>query len=296
MSLVRFDVGRSCLELTGGDRLDFLQRMSTNDVGGLAPGEARVTLLLERTGRLVDRVVVYETGDATRMICTAERRAAAREWIEKYVIVDDVEVKELDLAVAVVFTTDGDLPAAFGGPEAPAVGGTSGDLTGDGGGAIRAGDGRGEIVHLVAPADHAAWAELPAGDLAEWERRRVTAAEPAFGPEWTDRTIPLEAGMLPDISFTKGCFLGQEVIARLFNYKRVKRHLVPVRWDGAPAADAELLHAGETAGRITSAVATEDGARGLAQVGPDFTSPGTELELASGETVSVLAAEPTEAS
>lgn len=296
MSLVRFDVGRSCLELTGSDRLDFLQRMSTNDVGGLQAGEARVTLLLERTGKLVDRVVVYETGDTTRMICTAERRAAARAWIEKYVIVDDVEVNELDLAVATVFAADGAFPEALGGSEWPAVGRAKGDLTGDGGVAIRAGDARGEIVHLVAPAGHAAWSEIPAGELAEWERRRVTAAEPAFGPEWTDRTIPLEAGMLADISFTKGCFLGQEVIARLFNYKRVKRHLVPVRWHGEPQVDAELLHAGERAGRITSAVATEEGARGLAQVGPEFTSPGTQLELASGAAVSVLAAEPTEVS
>ncbi len=96
-------------------------------------------------------------------------------------------------------------------------------------------------------------------------------------------TNPHEANLLDDVSFTKGCYIGQEVVARLDTYEKVQRFLRGVRFDGeeAPAPGAGLRKDGKEVGRITSAAFSprEGRAIALALVRKGFAGPGTRLEV-----------------
>jgi folate-binding protein YgfZ len=127
----------------------------------------------------------------------------------------------------------------------------------------------------------------------EHEILRIEAGRPALGREFSSETNPHEAGLLEDVSFTKGCYIGQEVVARLDTYEKVRRFLRGIRFDGvaAPAAGA-ALHAPDAAeggtvrreaGRITSAACSPrvGKAIALAVLQKGFAEPGTRLEAAS---------------
>ncbi|MGH9896680.1 MAG: YgfZ/GcvT domain-containing protein, partial [bacterium] len=104
--------------------------------------------------------------------------------------------------------------------------------------------------------------DLPALELAEWEQLRIEAGEPVMGTDVDESTIPQETGLVSEaVSFSKGCFLGQELVARLDNRNgRVNRHLRRVKLDELPALPAAVEDDG---GSITSAAGTPDGPTGL---------------------------------
>src|SRR5437764_777092 len=94
----------------------------------------------------------------------------------------------------------------------------------------------------------------------ELELRRVAAGVPRWGRELDDRVLPAEAGLEEThISFSKGCYPGQEPVARLHYRGHPNRALRVLRLDEVPDYDAELVHEGKVVGRVTSAVRTGDG-------------------------------------
>ncbi len=100
----------------------------------------------------------------------------------------------------------------------------------------------------------------PTLDANELERRRIEARVPKWGREIDDRVLPAEAGLEEThVSFTKGCYPGQEPIARQHYRGKVNRSLRVVELDEVPPYDAELMWEGKVVGRVTSAVARPDG-------------------------------------
>ena len=286
--------GRARVRVGGSDRRDFLDRMATNELGGLSPGEGAPTFFLERTGRVVDRVLVLEGGDHALLIGSEGRAAALMEWLGKYVIADDVELVDVGAETLLVTVLGPDAPRVL----QEALGVTASSLArwrhcpASLGGAIvvRAEDVGGSSYHVIAPASaqaaiDAALAALPAGDAATYRRLRIQAGVPAFGEDFTDRTIPLETRQMDHISFTKGCYVGQEVIARLHNYKRVKRALVRLSIEGAapPGEGAELFDGDRPAGRVTSAAPSGSVTLALGYVEAGHETPGHRLLLHDGE-------------
>lgn len=302
---LRFD--RSALSrvvVGGGERRDFLQRLVTNDVSGLREGRAVPTLLLERTGRVVDRVIVADRGDDFLLVGSAGRSAPVVAWIEKYVIADDVTVEDVGARTALVSVVgDGgaEAIAASLGVPAPELAPwefRSGRAGGEGCMVLRAEDVGGRSFHVIGPRGsvEAAWTALGAlseGDEARWDALRIEAGVPAFGAEFDDRTVPLETRMTDAISFTKGCYVGQEVIARLHNHRRVKRALVRMRIEAAdaPAPGAELSARDEKVGHVTSAALGTKGPVALGYVKAGHESPGTRL-VAGGAPAEVLTLTP----
>jgi folate-binding protein YgfZ len=124
-----------------------------------------------------------------------------------------------------------------------------------------------------------------AADGQALEAARVEVGYPLFGIDMTDDTIPLEAGIEQRaISFTKGCYVGQEVVIRVLHrgHGRVARRLVRLSTAAAPPARGARLLAGDRdVGFVTSAAPspTGTGAVALGYVHRDFVSPGTELEV-----------------
>jgi folate-binding protein YgfZ len=119
-----------------------------------------------------------------------------------------------------------------------------------------------------------------------YEAVRVEAGFPAWGSELNEEMNPLEAGLDASIHWNKGCYIGQEVIARLDTYHKVQRHLVGLRFDTAsapPAARAQVFASGEAAGWVTSSIVSP--ALGvpiaLAYVRASHAAPGTAVQVGS---------------
>lgn len=274
----RFDhSARARLRVRGADRRDFLDRMATNALGSLAAGDGAPTFFLERTGRIVDRALVLERGEETWLLGSAGRGEALREWLARHVIADDVAIDDVT-GDTVQFTVCGPGAAAVldGGLGVAAAGlapwgHAAASL--DGAFVARDADAFGPSFEVVAPFAarspvEAALASAAPSTAEAWDALRIAAGIPVFGREFSDRTIPLELRRTDHISFTKGCYVGQEVVARLHHHHRVKRTLVRLRIDGAapPPPDAPLLREEEEVGRVTSAVAIAGGVIGLGLV------------------------------
>ncbi len=285
-----------CLRTTGEDTLDLLNRLSTNKVDHLEPGHWAPTVLTTDRGRIVDLLCVVHTGDHVLLLTSPGQQQPVIEWLDKYTIMEDLQVDDVSQTTAVVALAGvgadaalglrkdepGYLPGrtypvatvSIGGAEAIAVSRPVGNLS------CRLLIVSGNAADAVTSALTEAGAVM--ADASQWETLRVRSGDPAFGSEMGEPYNPLEAGLIGAIDFTKGCYIGQEVIARLDSYDRVQKYLAVLRFsEGAEAAvEASLAHEGRTAGTVTSLYRTPGGQlRGLGYVRTAAAEPGQTLEL-----------------
>jgi folate-binding protein YgfZ len=225
---------RATVAVTGPDAASYLNRMVSNDVEALQVGEACEALLLTAKARIVAPVVVLRRGAEDFLLLTEPetgeplRSALVRA---RFAAKCAIELEE-HTSTLVLGAADGGIPnREYGVP----------------------------AVELLDEAPPAAAAPIAADEL---ERLRIRARSPRWGRELDGRVLPAEAGLEERaISFTKGCYPGQEPVARLHYRGRANRGLRVLSLEGAelPAYDAELTLDGKAVGRVTSAVADEDG-------------------------------------
>ena len=287
-------VGR--LRATGDDTLDLLNRLSTNQVIDLEPGQGAPTILTTDRGRILDLIGVVIRGEDVLLITSPGAQEQVIEFLDKYTIMEDLEVEDVTHASAMLSVIGPGSGAAL---QEAAGGSLEGLATYHNVPAMIAGEEvrivcrpMGELpsfdVLVSTDATPAVWQSLvsqgivPAGRDAV-EAARVRYAVPAHGSEMGEPYNPLEAGLIGSIDFTKGCYIGQEVIARLDTYQRVQKYLV--RLNFSPGAQAEpgaaLLRDGKPAGTVTSVthLPGADGAIGMAYVRKANAEPGVTLEL-----------------
>lgn len=255
----------ACLHVTGEDALAFLQGQFTQELRSTAPLATAYGLWLNQKGKvLADSFILREASDSVWIVSFWGRASVIRERLEAYIIADDVTVTDV--------TADWQ-GAAMGGP------GVDGWLTREAGGVpvdgefIRAGGG---FVFRGRRDDGGASFEwlLPVGavvpdglaDLAadELERLRIAGGIPQVPKDLGPGDLPNEGGLdAVAISYTKGCYLGQEVMARLKAMGTVRRRLVRVRAAGreVPAVPCALLQGEKRVGELRSA--TADGSGGF---------------------------------
>jgi folate-binding protein YgfZ len=243
VSLGPFDL----LRLQGAESLDLLQRISTNDLRGLRPGEARSTVFTTEKGRIVDFVRVLAAEDGALLIASGGAGPSLCNWIGRFVIMEDILVTDLSVASR--------LQAA--------VGGDVHNLPPAGTGSWKQGSDGGEIVcdmtefgirwHFAGgavPGATPAVAQPDAGELV-----RVLRGIPSRGAELRDAFTPYDAGLTWAVSTTKGCYIGQEVLARLETYQKIRRRLAGVLFGGLSGvvrAGEPLFSDGEEVGVLTS--------------------------------------------
>ena len=256
--------------LTGADRASFLHALLTNDIAGLPTGRGVYAAYLTPQGRMISDMRVIETG--SRILLSVDRHVAAplAERFDKLIFSEDVQVKDaIDIAVLGVH-----------GPSAArmiqhATGLSAADLVSQYDNitveslTILRDDAfgvQGYDVYLPASDRDAIRAKLieagavPVSDEVA-EALRIEAGRPRFGVDMTTDTIPLEAGIEDRaISFTKGCYVGQEVIVRVMHrgHGRVARRLVSIVIpDGdVPVRGDKILLGDRAVGEITSATAS----------------------------------------
>jgi folate-binding protein YgfZ len=293
---------------TGPDFLDLLQRLGTGDVRALATGDGRPTILTTAKGRMVERAFVHALGVPGVLAVVGPAAAPpALAHLARYTFAEKTGLEDrtgttCQLALvgpraqAALGSAGFERPEPFGSKAVDYEGSPVWILGEDG----LTGDG----YSVVAPLDlgPSLWHGLQlavlkeggraAGDQAA-EAWRVLRGIPASGHEITEDANPLEAGLRDSVSFAKGCYVGQEVVARLNTYDKVARTLVGLTFPTAastPAIGATLFFQDEAVGRVTTAIASPDRPEpiALAYLKRRVAEPG--LELAVGAPDSTLRA------
>lgn len=290
--------------VSDGDRLRFLHNQTTNAFEGRKPGEGCDTVFVNSTARTLDLATAYVLEAAVLLLVSPHRRQFLLQWMDRFIFFAD-KVKLQDITPAT---------AAFSliGPESRAIAehlgaadlldqpdGTHRTYTVNGA-TVRIAVGSGLALPgftLIADAVHAAdlWTALvaagaiPLGETA-WEQLRIIQGRPAPDHELTEDFNPLEAGLWHTISLSKGCYIGQETIARLHTYRGVKQQLWGVKLAAGVPPGSPLTADGERVGILTSCTPTDQGYRGLAYLRTKAIAAGVthvQAEGIDGELVSL---------
>jgi folate-binding protein YgfZ len=305
--VVREQPARALVAVSGKDRAEFVNRMSTNDARRIEAGRGIAAVLPTAKGRIVDLVRAFARGEAIVLLGSDGNGPPLKNWLEKYVVMEELTLADLSgaetsllllgpRASEVVRTVLGvTLPNASAG-SAVASGGFAvahADFAGASVTLLGSGEPPLHGIELVAPAAVAdrLFAKLcdaglaPIGEEA-FAQVRVELGIPLFGRELTENVNPLEASLLSAISFEKGCYIGQEVVARLNNYSKVQRRLVGAKFPASvdPAHVNEIFWDLLRVGHATSATRSPrlDATLALAFVKTEYARPGTPIYTVVG--------------
>ena len=295
----RSHVGR--LRITGADALDLLNRLSTNKLESLPPGQGLPTVLTSPKGRVVDLLLVGAQQDHLLCLTSPSRQQAVADWIDFYTFGEEIFLQDLTPATS-QFTVAGPSAASvlssvgILAQELARYNLQNAEIEGSPVVVWRTLSAGVESFEVIVSQELGVgvWRALmgagaaPAGREA-WEAFRIANGAPAYGTEHGDETNPLESRLRGAISFSKGCYTGQEVVARLDTYQKVQRQLMSARLT-SPASPGDVLWAeGQKAGVLTSVATlpTAGGHAALAFVDMKYAVPGRALDLPSGATATI---------
>jgi len=287
------------VRMIGEDRVTFLQGMVSNDIKALRSGDGCAAVLLTEQGRLVADLRVYALDTCLLLDVDARVKEKMIEALSRFIIADDVELEDLSDQQTTI-ALQGPLPTAVfataGTPVSLAQEFQHGEamLSGVNVRIVRVSDTGEDGYELLLPSAQTeqVWQALlqagtplglrPVG-LAALNILRVEAGIPWYGLDMDEGRIVLEVGLERAISFSKGCYLGQEVVERATARGHVNRKLsgLLVQGDTPPASGDKLFHGAQEAGWITSAVVSPRLGRPIAlgYVRREHQAPGTQLQI-----------------
>lgn len=240
------------LRIDGSDALDLLHRIAASDVRSIDAGGFGVVVLTDDKGRTIDAPTLHRRDDHLAAICGPTRGAATRAWIERWVITEDVVLSPLDETVLEMVAVDPRAPSSF-------------------------------VVQVERVPS-----SLDTIDLDAWRAHFVDAGVVMAGPALAAGPNPLEIGWHDRIGWTKGCYIGQEVVARLDTYDKVKRRAGVVDGAEGAAAGAALRIGAKKVGMVLDAI----GSRALVVLDKSVErGSAVSIEDAGDATVTLLAAE-----
>jgi len=274
---------RGVLSVTGADRLTWLQGLLTNDVEALQAGDSCYAAYLTPQGRMISDMRVLHREDRTLLEVPGVLAESLTARLDSLLFTEDAQIADVSSSVAVIDVIG---PAAAP-PLAAGIGLLATALESlYGVPAITLLVDRADAALVVEAAEHAG--AIPT-TLETLDVLRIEAGVPLFLVDMDEHTIPLEAGIENRaVSFTKGCYVGQEVIIRVMHrgHGRVAKKLAGLRFDvGASPHAGDVLRRDEReVGRITSAAWSPALERPIAlgYVHRDFLEPGTMLQVHSG--------------
>jgi folate-binding protein YgfZ len=256
---------RAVLRLTGNDRKTWLHSISSQHVSDLSDGAVTQNLSLDGQGRVEDHWIQTQLDGVTYLDTEPWRGEPLLSYLRKMVFWSDVAVEPADLAVFSLLgphLADPRVLDALGVGSLPAEGAA---MALPEGGFLRRMTGPSVELDLVVPRDQAVpWRQRlvdagvrPAGVWA-YEAHRVAALRPRLGVDTDERTIPHEVGWIGTaVHLDKGCYRGQETVARVHNLGKPPRMLVLVHLDGStdrPNTGDAVLAGGRTVGRLGTVV------------------------------------------
>lgn len=281
------------IEVGGEDRIEFLHRQTSNDMHALKPGSALRNVLTSANARIIDVFWMWEAGEAIQALTLPGRGSQTADFLRNKIFFgDQVSVSDRSAEYAQIL---------LAGPQASRVLETLGfpvpaknEITQGDNGRVLGQPGIGGLAfRLILPQNEldpltSALADEGAVRLDEssFEILRVEAGLPGENGELTGEYTPLETGLRESaISIDKGCYTGQEVIARQINYDKVVRKLVGLELDAPVPVGTAVRAEGRPAGTVTSRVTSPRfGEIALAVLKRPYNQEGTpvDLENASG--------------
>ncbi len=286
------------IQITGDDRLRFLHNQSTNDFESLKPGQGCDTVFVTSTARTIDLATAYITDDAVILLVSPNRREYLMQWLDKYIFFAD----KVELADVTKETCTFNL-----------IGSESDEIIGK----LTAGELIGQPLHnhqvytippveavqiavgsglaspgytLIFPVTHKeiVWKqllEMGAVEMSQtaWETLRITQGRPSPERELTDDYNPLEVGLWQTVSFHKGCYIGQETIARLNTYKGIKTYLWGIKLNSLVEPGSTINLGQEKVGTLTSITETTDGYFGLGYIRSKAGGVGLKVTIGDSE-------------
>jgi folate-binding protein YgfZ len=225
---------RSFVRVSGPEAEAYLDRMVSNDVAALGPGETCEALLLTAKARVIAPLVVLRRGHEDFLLLTEpDLGERVQSELRRFRFAAKAEIEPEDHTSHVVFGGEGIPTADYGEPAAEVL------------------DAKLDVT--VSPE--------------ELELLRIRAGTAAWGKEVDDRVLPAEAGLVERaVDFSKGCYPGQEPIARLHYRGHANRGLRVLALAEVPEPETEVVFEGKSVGRITSAAAGPEGVVALAYV------------------------------
>jgi tRNA-modifying protein YgfZ len=284
--MLTFDLSTtfSRIRLRGSTRADFLHRMSTGDLLKMQPGEGRATALLTPIGRMIDYLLVLAQDDSLLLLGQGGAREKTLRWLRKHIFFnDDVQVSDETetTRMAAEFEFEGlslgEHAAAASELSSPLAHRTVADsLVG------RAPAQLGDGCFVITP-NTATERIATEGDPYGWDAFRISHGYPAFPNEISEDYIPLEAGLWGAVSFSKGCYTGQEIIARMESRGQIAKKLCTLVGDKLESGAELFTEAGESAGKVTSATS----GAALGYIRSAFAIENASLRTAQGDAVHV---------
>lgn len=292
------------VEVTGRDRVSFLQGMLTNDIKALAAGQGCPAAFLDAHGKVRALLTVLALEDRLLLELPPGMAEKTLQALDQYLISEKVALTDVTEALAIF---------VLHGPSAAAVLADAGAATASlkpyhhmecsvatlPARVVRADDYGVPGFHLWVAAEHAAdlWRALlelgrphglkPVGATA-LASLRVEAGVACFGHDVDESTLLMEAPLEHLVSYTKGCYIGQEIVARIKHRGHVNRFLTGLVLDGsdAPPSGAKVLAEGKEIGHVTSAIQSLALKRpiALAYLRREYLDPGTAVNVSHRET------------
>jgi tRNA-modifying protein YgfZ len=253
------------LRIKGEDRIDYLQRQTTNDLMSLSPGDVLKTVLTSATARILDIFYLFmDDDDSLGAITLPGYAMKTTDYLKKRIFfrdkvtVSDLSHEYLQIDIEGPYASEALLQVGIDCPKE--IGRlTVGDLDGHRMilvsklGFVQIGyrilihpD---HVTHLVAALDSAGVKQITEED---YEILRIESGIPVVGKEISEKYTPLELNMEEAISNQKGCYTGQEVIARQITYDKIARRMVGLHLDEAVSPHAFVHVDGKLAGEVTS--------------------------------------------
>ena len=234
------------LSLIGSDALDLLDRLTTNRISDLTSmGMGMGAVLTTNKGRIIDLLGIHVEEKGLMVVTSGNATEKVSDWIDFYTIMEDVQIKNVS-DQTFHFRVIGTSPEIEVLPDTTGMKpfhGVQTELAGVPSLAISLQVGNLSCIDLIGSVVRGDSVQSKLDEylkeirIEEYNHFRIDAGEPVYGSELTEEFNPLEAGLLPYISFNKGCYIGQEVVARLNTYDKVQRKLVKFKWD---SVDYEL--------------------------------------------------------
>jgi aminomethyltransferase len=261
--------GRAKISITGGDRVRWLNGMASNNIRDLAVGHGVYAFLLNAQGRIQADLYVYNFGDSLMLDLDGRQKEKVLSHFDKFIIMDDVEVKDVSGTLTAI---------GMAGPRAQEIlrhaGIESPDLAplqfcspkcncdcGCTQCTVVRGDSPSGIAYeiwLAPDKVKSTWSALVAAGATSVganaaELFRISLGVPQFGVDIRERDLPQETGQTRALNFTKGCYLGQEIVERIRSRGAVHRQFTVFEVEGPlPESGTKIVAAEKEVGEITS--------------------------------------------
>jgi folate-binding protein YgfZ len=268
------------LKFTGNDRLDLINRMSTNEVNSLAKFKGNKTILTSNKGRFVDLITLYNFGDFVFTACSYNNSKNVIRHLDKYTIMDDFKTDDMTGTHKEILFYGDDADAyakeLFNIDVTKFPNNDFGIYSKENKDAIisRNDDLFGGFVFICTSEDWEYYLNklfnqesknksgLKEISADKYETQRIENGIPKFGKEMTDETNPLECGLEKYVNGAKGCYIGQEVIARLDTYDKISKHLVGLKLesklpDDFKPGETKIIVDNKECGYVTSSANSE---------------------------------------